>query len=51
VEIPANMVAEFKMGTSNNHVVSLNGKKVNMDFGSLRLTPGMHQIEVAINSF
>lgn len=51
VEIPANMVAEFNIKTAKNDVVTLNGKKASMAFGSLRLTPGTHQINLVVNSF
>ncbi len=49
--IPANMVAEFALDTNENQEMSLDGEAVNLAFGTLRLTPGTHWIEVRINSF
>ena len=51
VEIPANMVAEFVLDIPNTAVVNLNGQQVNLSFGSLRLEPGVNDIEIRINSF
>lgn len=51
IELPSNMVAEFSMDFAQNAVVSLNGKTVNLSFGSVRLTPGVNKIEIRINSF
>ena len=51
IEIPANMVAEFEMDFPKNVVVSLNGETVNLSFGSVRLGPGVNEIEMKINSF
>ncbi|MGB6150505.1 MAG: sulfatase-like hydrolase/transferase [Pricia sp.] len=51
IEIPANMVAEFSLGASSDKVMKLNGKKVNSAFGSIRLNPGRHEIELVVNSF
>jgi len=51
VELPANMVAEFAMDFPGTSVVSLNGKTVNLSFGSIRLEPGVNEIEIRINSF
>ena len=51
IEIPANMVAEFEIKTAENDVVILNGEKTSMAFGSLRLTPGIHEINLVVNSF
>ncbi len=51
IELPANMVGEFKMDFSPNHAVSLNGEPVNQAFGSIRLNPGENIIELKINSF
>jgi len=51
VELPANMVAEFSVAGSPEDVLTLNGQKVNPAFGSLRLHPGVNQIEIRINSF
>jgi arylsulfatase A-like enzyme len=51
IEIPANMVAEFVMDFPENAVVSLNGETVNLSFGSVRLNPGVNEIELRVNSF
>lgn len=51
VEIPANMVAEFEIAPSPGKELMHNGKKVNSAFGSVRLEPGKHEIELVINSF
>ncbi len=51
LEIPANMVAEFEIRVPANKAIQLNGEKVNMAFGSIRLMPGINQIELVVNSF
>ena len=51
IEIPANMVAEFSLDASSDKVMKLNGEKVNAAFGSVRLTPGKHVVELVVNSF
>jgi arylsulfatase A-like enzyme len=51
VELPANMVAEFTMDFPKTAVVSVNGETANLSFGSIRLSPGVNEIEVRINSF
>ncbi|MFC4097333.1 alpha-L-rhamnosidase-related protein [Euzebyella saccharophila] len=51
IEIPANMVAEFTLVNTEGKSVSHNGQKVNPAFTSVRLAPGKHKIELAINSF
>lgn len=51
IEIPANMVAAFKMDTPVGKELMHNGKKVATAFGSIRLTPGKHIIELVVNSF
>jgi len=51
IELPANMVGEFNAGFSAEDVVTVNGKPVNLSFGSVRLEPGVNQIEVRVNSF
>lgn len=51
IEIPANMVAEFEIKASSGKELMHNGKKVNPAFGSIRLTPGVHEIQLVINSF
>ncbi|MBX2843782.1 MAG: family 78 glycoside hydrolase catalytic domain [Flammeovirgaceae bacterium] len=49
--LPANMVGEFSMNFSANHAISLNGKMVNLAFGTIRLQPGENEIEIKVNSF
>ena len=51
IEVPANMVAEFIITDADGKVVKLNGKKVNTTFGSIRLLPGVNQIDLVVNSF
>jgi arylsulfatase A-like enzyme len=51
IELPANVVGEFSAGFSAEDVVTLNGEPVNLSFGSVRLIPGVNDIEIRINSF
>lgn len=51
IEIPASMVAEFQMDFPETAVVSLNGETVNLAFGTVRLNPGVNEIEIRVNSF
>ncbi|MBK6282969.1 MAG: family 78 glycoside hydrolase catalytic domain [Draconibacterium sp.] len=51
IEIPANMVGEFNAGFSADDVVTVNGETVNLSFGTIRLNPGVNEIEVKVNSF
>ncbi|MFD1316410.1 alpha-L-rhamnosidase-related protein [Namhaeicola litoreus] len=51
IEIPANMVAEFEIDAKTEDVITLNGKKVNLSFGSIRLYPGVNEIKLVVNSF
>ena len=51
IELPANMAGEFKVALSPRDVVTVNGETVNLAFGSIRLEPGVSQIEVRVNSF
>lgn len=51
IEIPANMVAEFELDTSTGSVIKLNGQKINTAFGTIRLPPGTHEIDLVVNSF
>ena len=44
-ELPANVYAEFVMDFSKNVVVSLNGETQNTGFGSIRLGPGLNEME------
>jgi len=51
ITLPANTVGEFVADFSPQAVVSLNGKVVNLTFGSIRLNPGENNLEIRINSF
>jgi alpha-L-rhamnosidase len=51
IELPANMVGEFNAGFSSEDVVTVNGKPVNLSFGTMRLEPGLNEIEIRVNSF
>jgi arylsulfatase A-like enzyme len=50
-ELPANVSAELFLEYNPNDSISLNGKQVNTRFGSLRLSPGINEIELKVNSF
>ena len=45
------MVGEFKAGFAPEDVVTLNGETVNLSFGTIRLDPGVNEIEIVVNSF
>lgn len=51
IEVPANMVAEFKVTNAGDKVVKLNGETVSTAFGSIRLLPGVNKINLVVNSF
>ncbi len=51
IELPANIVGEFTGDFNDNVVVTVNGETVNLSFGTIRLTPGVNEIEVRVNSF
>jgi alpha-L-rhamnosidase len=51
IELPANMVGEFNAHFSPEDVVTVNGKPVNLSFGTIRLEPGVNEIEIKVNSF
>ncbi len=51
IELPANVVAEFIIKCSPEEVVTLNGNKLNMAFNTIRLEPGINNIEIVLNSF
>ncbi|MEM7655659.1 MAG: family 78 glycoside hydrolase catalytic domain [Bacteroidota bacterium] len=51
LELPANTIGEFVLNLSPQAILTHNGQKVNPRFGSLRLQPGLNEIEVRINSF
>lgn len=51
IKIPANMVAEFIVKPVKGKELIHNGEKVASAFGSIRLTPGEHEIKLIVNSF
>ena len=51
IDLPANMVGEFITDLSPQDVITVNGKPVNILFGTVRLEPGVNEIEIRINSF
>lgn len=51
IEVPANMAAEFDGGFSIRDEVTVNGKPVMVSHGTLRLEPGVNEIEIRVNSF
>lgn len=51
IDIPANMVAEFKITPSQGKELMHNGKKVVPAFDTVRLKPGKHEVKLVINSF
>ncbi len=50
-DLPANVSAELFLKYGADEVVSLNGIKVNTAFNSIRLNPGLNEIELQVNSF
>ena len=51
VHLPVNVAGELILPFSSDRVVTLNGQNVNPAFETIRLRPGMNQIESVINSF
>lgn len=51
IELPANMVAEFEVVNAEGKEVKLNGQKVSLAFGTIRLMPGVNEITLVVNSF
>jgi hypothetical protein len=51
IVLPANVVGEFGLNFSEESTVTVNGNQVNLSFGSVRLEPGISEIEIRINSF
>jgi len=51
IELPANMVAEFEVVDAVGKEVRVNGQKVSLAFGSIRLSPGINEISLIVNSF
>ena len=50
IEIPANMVADFKVATSPGSEMLHNGQKVDTSQEKIRLEPGKHKIELMLNA-
>lgn len=50
-ELPSNVSAELFLEYNPNDAISLNGEQVNTRFGSIRLSPGINEIELQVNSF
>jgi arylsulfatase A-like enzyme len=50
-ELPANMSAELKLNYKPGDSITLNGKPVDTAFGSIRLSPGVNELELSISSF
>jgi hypothetical protein len=51
LDLPANMVGAFTPDSAADAVITINGQVVNPKFGSIRLNPGLNEIEIRINSF
>ena len=51
LEIPANMAGELYLDLASEDVVTVNGQAINLSFGSIRLNPGVNNIDIQINSF
>ncbi|EON78371.1 hypothetical protein ADIS_1234 [Lunatimonas lonarensis] len=51
IELPANVSADLILSYGANDAVSLNGEKVNAQFESIRLSPGLNEVELQVNSF
>jgi len=51
IELPANVGGELILPEMGEAVVTVNGQQVNPAFKSIRLEPGMNNIEIVINSF
>jgi len=51
IEIPGNMVAEFSINDIEGKDLIHNGQKVPTAFETIRLSPGIHTIQLKINSF
>ncbi|MEM1135977.1 MAG: family 78 glycoside hydrolase catalytic domain [Bacteroidota bacterium] len=51
IELPGNVVGEFVYPAGASKMLQLNGEKVDLTFGSLRLKPGVNEIEIRSNFF
>ncbi len=51
IELPANSAGEFYLEPSPNQTIQLNGEPVDLAFETIRLAPGVNEIEVVVNSF
>jgi hypothetical protein len=45
------MVGEFTLNFTEQNVVTVNGNEVNTTFGTIRLNPGLNELEIRVNSF
>lgn len=50
-DLPANVVAELELQHASEDAITLNGKPVNMAYGTIRLSPGKNVVELKVNSF
>jgi hypothetical protein len=51
ITLPANMVGELILPLGEQDIVTVDGNTVSTAFGSIRLEPGLHSVEVRVNSF
>ncbi len=51
VEIPSNTAALFSPPIADHEVITLNGERMDPVFGSIRLEPGINNIEIRVHSF
>jgi alpha-L-rhamnosidase len=51
IEIPANVSAEMTLQTKPEDTVLLNGEKVDMSFGTVRLSAGVNKVELRVNTY
>ncbi|MFY0688018.1 MAG: family 78 glycoside hydrolase catalytic domain [Cyclobacteriaceae bacterium] len=51
IKLPGNMIGEFMLPQEPDADISLNEDKINPNFGSIRLNPGLNIIRIKINSF
>ena len=51
IELPANMGGELVLPDTGEAEVTVNGQKVNPAFQSVRLEPGVNNVQIVINSF
>lgn len=51
IELPGNIVGEFKVDMAPEDELTCNGESINTLFGSVRLKPGRNFIELKVNTF